>query len=196
MHRKNGQFASLKESSKVDTGNWDSSDSIPFPESTWVWIPLLIGFKIYRCRILSFLKGFSQACSITVSCWCWLDPCSFCGYSFDYFEGYVDANIVGLAKSVLQQCVGDQVVQDLFAMLVVSCGQTRWVYLLVKIYRYWCCAIIHIIFFFCFSYANENELEKSILDRWILGIIFGIFQLISHPLLLPKHIHTQNNWQS
>ncbi|KAF3435110.1 hypothetical protein FNV43_RR22197 [Rhamnella rubrinervis] len=33
MHRKNGQFASLKESYKADAGNWDSSDSIPCPES-------------------------------------------------------------------------------------------------------------------------------------------------------------------
>ncbi|KAH7518750.1 hypothetical protein FEM48_Zijuj09G0204100 [Ziziphus jujuba var. spinosa] len=34
MHRKNGQFASVKESCKLDAGNWDSSDSIPCPEST------------------------------------------------------------------------------------------------------------------------------------------------------------------
>ena len=31
---------------------------------------------------------------------------------------YVDANIVGLVKSLLQRCVGGQLVQDPFAMLV------------------------------------------------------------------------------
>lgn len=45
-------------------------------------------------------------------------------------------------------------------------------------------------FFFCFSYANENELAKSIFFGWVLGIIFGIVLLIGHPLLLPN-IHTQ-----
>ncbi|KAK7822091.1 gata transcription factor 24 [Quercus suber] len=55
MHRKNGQFASLKNSFKVAGENWDSI--------------------------------------------------------------YVDANIVGLVKSLLQRCVGGQLVRDPFAML-------------------------------------------------------------------------------
>ncbi|KAM6576472.1 hypothetical protein CsatB_028309 [Cannabis sativa] len=33
MHRKNGQFASSKESCKTDVGNWDSSDGTPCAES-------------------------------------------------------------------------------------------------------------------------------------------------------------------
>lgn len=33
MHRKNGQFASSKDSRKIDAGNWDSSDGTPCAES-------------------------------------------------------------------------------------------------------------------------------------------------------------------
>ena len=37
MHRKNGQFASVKESFKMATGNWDPSSGTPCPEYVWVW---------------------------------------------------------------------------------------------------------------------------------------------------------------
>lgn len=107
----------------------------------------------------------SDACSVAMNYWCWLNPCSFCVCSFDYLEDYVGANIVGSVKSVLQQCVGGQVVQDLFAMLVDSCGQTRWVFpVVIFIDIDVTCAIIHNIFF-CLSFGRKNELAKSIFAR-------------------------------
>lgn len=42
-----------------------------------------------------------------------------------HFSVNVDANIVELVRSLLQQCVEDQLVRDLCAMPVVSCGQIR-----------------------------------------------------------------------
>lgn len=36
MHRKNGQFASVKESYSSAAENWDSSNGAPCSESMWV----------------------------------------------------------------------------------------------------------------------------------------------------------------
>ncbi|BBN68723.1 ZIM-like 1 [Prunus dulcis] len=69
MYRKNGQFASLKDDSKIASGNCDSSDGTSCPESV----------------------------------------CQHCGIS----EKSTPAMRRGPA------------VQDLFVMLVVSCGLTR-----------------------------------------------------------------------
>lgn len=48
MHRKNGQFASLKDGEKTYAGNIDSGDSIPHPEPTWVWTIFLASDSLYQ----------------------------------------------------------------------------------------------------------------------------------------------------
>jgi hypothetical protein len=50
----------------------------------------------------------------------------YCGYKFLHFTLVcLDVNTVALVRRIPQQCDGDQLVQELFAMLVALCGQIR-----------------------------------------------------------------------
>ena len=68
MHRKNGQFASLKEGYKSPTENWDSSNGASCPQSMWVssyiFVFKLKGWMIFTFNILQFTY------------WCWHGYCS------------------------------------------------------------------------------------------------------------------------
>ena len=107
MHRKNGQFASVKEN--TSTSSWDSSqtglqDSTPRPETVWV-------SSLHVTRLFGNIFHDEPFDEFYLQC--------------VLVSG--DVNIVVLVKIILQQCVVAQLVQGLYVMLVGLCGQIRFV---------------------------------------------------------------------
>lgn len=123
MHRKNGQFASLKESS--GGSSWGSGqsclqDGTPRPETVWV-VRLIWSYQFCHLEILSrwlsLMKFFTMAlvCNLLfLLLWC--------------VSVFGDVNIVVLVKIILLQCVVGQLDQGLSVMHVALCGPTRFVF--------------------------------------------------------------------
>lgn len=105
MHRKNGQFASSKECDSSAAENWDSSNGAACSESKWVLSDDL--FSIIYQKLVHFCANMFVILSV-LCC-----------------QVNVNVSIVEQVKSPLLQCGGDQLVQDLSAMLADWCGQIR-----------------------------------------------------------------------
>lgn len=115
MHRKNGQFASLKDCYNTEGGTWETSNGTPHSESMWVEGYYSLVSVPRTCIISWVLFLYKMTWSLV-----------FCGHLFLHFSlVFVDVNTVGSMRRTPQQCVGDLLVQELFAMPVALCGQIR-----------------------------------------------------------------------